>query len=257
MDKSPEMITLDTQTVRTESICCAFSDKKHKIGVQRKQDWLTARFAEGLHYKRLNVRGKIFIEYIPAEYAWSPVDAPNYLLIHCFWVSGQYKGQGWGKQLLEACFADAAGKAGVVVVSSKKTQPFLTDKKFFVKHGFEVCDSAAPYFELLVKRCDPHAPRPAFRPSAKTLTCANQMGFTFMHTDLCPFSAFWADQMQDFARKYTIPAQIVRITSREEAQNFPTAFPIFSVFYNGQFVTHELLNENKFAKMVQVLPTQG
>jgi hypothetical protein len=39
---------------------------------------------------------------------------------------------------------------GIAVVSSTKIKPFLTDKKFYLKQGFEVVDSAPPYFELLV-----------------------------------------------------------------------------------------------------------
>lgn len=45
--------------------------------------------------------GKVFIEYGPAGSGWSPISAPNYLLLNCFWVSGKYKNQGHGKALLQ------------------------------------------------------------------------------------------------------------------------------------------------------------
>lgn len=48
-------------------------------------------FDEGCTFLRLDEQAKIFIEYGPAEDAWLPIDAPNYMNIGCFWVSGKYK----------------------------------------------------------------------------------------------------------------------------------------------------------------------
>lgn len=39
-------------------------------------------------------RGKCFIEYIPAEKAWNPIEAEDYMYIDCLWVSGSLKGHG-------------------------------------------------------------------------------------------------------------------------------------------------------------------
>ena len=39
-------------------------------------------------------RGKCFIEYIPGENAWVPIEAEGYLYINCLWVSGSLKGHG-------------------------------------------------------------------------------------------------------------------------------------------------------------------
>ncbi len=41
-------------------------------------------FDKGLVFKRFDVRGKAFIEYIPAENAWCPITADNYIFINCF-----------------------------------------------------------------------------------------------------------------------------------------------------------------------------
>ena len=48
------------------------------------------------------------------------VNAPGYLMINCFWVSGQYKGCGHGKALLQSAIDDARsqGKAGLVTVAA-------------------------------------------------------------------------------------------------------------------------------------------
>ena len=53
-----------------------------------KKEWLKQRFKEGLVFCRSTERGKCFIEYIPAENAWVPIQADGYFYIDCLWVSG-------------------------------------------------------------------------------------------------------------------------------------------------------------------------
>lgn len=49
---------------------------------------MTDRFEDGLVFIKSSVRGKCFIEYIPAKNAWIPLDAKNFMYIDCLWVSG-------------------------------------------------------------------------------------------------------------------------------------------------------------------------
>lgn len=103
------------ENIDREHICCAITEKKGETCTPSKKAWMKERFADGLVFKKLDARGKAFIEYIPAEKAWRPIVAPGYMHVHCFWVSGQFKGQGWANRLLSECVADAKekGKAGV------------------------------------------------------------------------------------------------------------------------------------------------
>ena len=80
-----------------------------------KKEWMKNRFAEGLVFLKCDVSGKCFIEYIPAESAWAPVYAPDYMYINCFWIAGQFKGHGYSNLLLEECIRDSRekGKKGV------------------------------------------------------------------------------------------------------------------------------------------------
>ena len=48
--------------------------------------------------------------------------------------------------------------------------------------------------------------------------------------------------------------QSVHIQTREEAQNAPSPFTTFSLFYDGQLVTHEILSEKKFEKILEAHP---
>lgn len=72
-----------------------------------KKNWLPKEFNNGYVFRRINQRAKVFIEYGPVENAWIPIDAPYYLNINCLWVSGQYKGHGYGKELLRLAMEDA------------------------------------------------------------------------------------------------------------------------------------------------------
>jgi hypothetical protein len=240
-----EIITLDSKNIATEHLCCAMVDKKCQKGVILKKQLIKKRLPEGFTFKKCNVQGKVLIEYVPAENAWSPIDAPGYMFIHCFWVSGRYKGQGLGTKLLKECIKDAKNKKGIVVVTSQKPKPFLTDKGFFIKKGFEICDEAPPYFELMVKKFK-DAPSPKFRDNAKKGKVTNKKGLTFIYSDLCPFTDSWVDQMIEFSKPFNIPSKKIKIKTKKEAQNIPSAFPIFSVFYNGNFLTHQMVGQKRF-----------
>lgn len=120
MDKSMAFITLTPENVMSEHLCCAIADKKHQTGVNDKRNWLAERIKEGHVFRKLDAQGKVFIEYAPLEKAWVPVTGDNYFYIYCLWVSGSYKGKGYGKELLQSCIDDAKaqGKSGICLLSS-------------------------------------------------------------------------------------------------------------------------------------------
>jgi ribosomal protein S18 acetylase RimI-like enzyme len=185
------IIKIDPTNLDREHICCALgSDKESARRSQTKKDWLKDRFAEGLVFKRLDARGKVFVEYMPIERVWKPIVGKNHIVINCLWVSGQFKGQGYSKKLLQECIQDArvSGMDGVVVVTSTMVKPFLTDKKFYLKHGFRTVDIAPPYFELLALSFKPDGPSPRFADHVKmAYTHAEKKGLTFVYSNQCPF----------------------------------------------------------------------
>ena len=131
-----ELIKLTHDNIDREHICCAISSNKD-VQVMSKKAWLKERLDEGLVFLKGNVRGKCFIEYIPAEYAWAPVEAEGYMVIDCLWVSGQFKGHGYSNFLLDACIKDskAKGKKGLVILSSKTKLGFLSDPGYMRHKG--------------------------------------------------------------------------------------------------------------------------
>ena len=247
-----ELIQITQENLETEHICCAIANNKD-CQVMSKKSWLKDRLDEGLVFLKGNVRGKCFIEYIPAEYAWAPVEAGGYMYIDCLWVSGQFKGQGYSNLLLEECIKDskAKGKKGLVILSSPKKMGFLSDPKYMKYKGFETADTANPYFELLYLPFDENAGKPCFKASLKKAAqSGTKNGFTLYYTSQCPFTAKYVPLLEEMAKERNAEFQAVHILTRDQAQSAPVPFTTFSLFYNGEFITHEILSEKKFDKIL-------
>ncbi|HEX2983585.1 MAG TPA: GNAT family N-acetyltransferase [Ignavibacteriales bacterium] len=252
MPALPSIISLTEENLLKEDICCAKSSTaKNMPGVTAKKNWMFARFKEGLKFKKISSSAKIFIEYIPAEYAWRPVEAPGYMFIHCLWVSGSAQGKGYAEALLNECEKDSKNMNGIAVITSKR--PFLTDKAFFLKYGFEVCDTADPYFEMLVKKYKKSAPDPKFKDTAKKGEIKNKAGIVIYYTDQCPFTAFYIDEMKSSAEKQKVKFKAIKLKTTKEAQSSPSPHGTFGIFYNGKFLNHEIMSADKFAKVLSSL----
>ncbi len=248
-----EYVKITHDNLEREHICCAISSNKDPQ-VASKKAWLAERLDDGLVFLKSVERGKCFIEYIPAESAWYPIDASGYIHINCFWVSGSFKGHGYANDLLAACVADARarGKRGITVVSSQKKASFLSDPKYLAYKGFKVADTAAPYFTLMYLPFDDGAPPPAFKACAKH-PHIDKRGFTVYYTRGCPYPAKYVPLIESVAKSRGVEFESVLIDSVEKAQSAPTAWTNYAVFYNGEYVTNEILSEKKFTELVERL----
>lgn len=250
-----ELINVTEENIEKEHICCAIagSNDSGQAGqsVRAKKEWMKARFADGFVFKKLDVRGKCFIEYIPAEKAWAPIEAPGYMYIDCLWVSGQYKGKGYSNLLLNACISDAEekGKKGLVILSAKKKMSFLADPKYLRYKGFRTADTAEPYFELMYLPFDTDAQRPRFTEKAKHPRVETP-GYVLYYTHQCPFTSKYVPLLSDVAARNNAAFTAVRFETTEQAKAAPAPFTTFGLFYNGDYVTNEILSEKKFEKMI-------
>lgn len=252
----PKYITINKENIDSEHICCAFSDKKCKDGYQMKKAWLKNEFDNGYVLRRLDVRAKVFIEYVPAESAWIPVDAPNYLMINCFWVSGKYKGQGHAKALLQSAINDAKAqsKSGLVTVAGIKKFHFMSDMKWLLAQGFKVVETLPDGFALLALKLDEIALNPSFKECVKNGECNEKNGLVVYYTNRCPFTDYYVNgSLWVMAQQKNIPLKVIRLESMAESQAAPTPATIFSVFYNGLFLTTDMsiCTESGFAKYLK------
>ncbi|MFA9392634.1 MAG: GNAT family N-acetyltransferase [Prolixibacteraceae bacterium] len=251
-----KIIKLDKSNIDHEHICCAISDKKCKDSYDLKKNWLKQEFDNGYAFRRIDARAKVFIEYVPAEKGWVPIEAPNYLLINCFWVSGQYKGKGYGKELLKLAIEDAKlqGIDGLVTVVGTKKFHFMSDTKWLLKQGFETCEKTSSGFSLLVKKINPKADNPKFKDTVKSGKCDNKIGLVVYYSNRCPFSEFHVrTSMTETAKKRNLPLEIKKLDTLEKAQSAPTPATIFSLFYDGEFITTDLsvCMDSRFDKVIE------
>ena len=231
---SEQFINLTIDNIDKEHLYCAISDKKHQVGVATKKNWLRERIAEGHIFRKLDEKGKVFIEYAPLETAWVPVHGDNYLYIYCLWVSGSFKGKGYAKSLIEYCINDAKekGKSGSCVLSSKKKKPFLADKKFLLKYGFEVVDTVKDEYELLALSFN--GEKPYFSETVKEMKISSEE-LTIYYGLQCPYIPNCIEQVQEYCTKNNIPFHLIAVDTLDKAKNFPCIFNNCAVFYHGEY----------------------
>lgn len=243
--------TLTTININSEHICCSISQKKGEFGVDLKKEWLKERMKDGLVFTKLDERGKVFIEYIPAEKAYVPIKANNYMYINCFWVSGKFKGNGFATELLDGCIKDAKekGKSGLVVLSSKTKKPFLSDPKFLKYKGFKVCDKSEPFFELLYLPFE-ESEVPSFYENAKFGKLKSNKNVLY-YTNQCPHTDKYTKLIKKIAFENKFELEVINLNTLKLAKSAPCPFTTYSLYLNGIFVTNETLTEKKFLELIK------
>ena len=245
-----EYVRVTAKNIEKEHICCAISNN-NDVQVASKKAWLSERFQDGLVFLKSTERGKCFIEYIPAENAWNPIDAEGYMYIDCLWVSGSFKGHGYSNDLLGACIDDskAKGKKGLCILSSPKKKPFLADPKYLKHKGFSVCDAADNGIELWYLPFEENAEKPRFKDCAKH-PHADGKGYVLYYTSQCPFNAKYVPEVEKTAAENGISFKAVKLCDKVSAQNAPTPITTYALFRDGEYVTNEQMNEKRFLKLI-------
>lgn len=248
--KKVEYTKVTKDNLLKEHICCAISNN-NDVQVSSKKAWLKERFDEGLVFLKSVERGKCFIEYIPAENAWNPIDADGYMFIDCLWVSGSFKGHGYSNDLLAACIADSKdqGKKGLCILSTAKKIPFLADPKYLKHKGFSVCDEAENGIQLWYLPFSENEEKPSFFAYAKQPKI-NENGYVLYYTDQCPFNAKYVPIVERTAKEHGIPFIAHHLTTKEEARSAPTPITTYALFFDGKYLTNEQMNDTKFLKLV-------
>ena len=245
-----EYIRVTKDNLETEHICCAIS-KNDDVQVASKKSWLRERFDEGLVFLKSVERGKCFIEYIPAENAWNPIDADGYMYIDCLWVSGSFKGKGYSNDLLNECIEDSKrqGKKGLCILAAAKKKPFLADPKYLKYKGFEVCDEADNGIQLWYLPFKKDAEKPQLKECAKH-PHIDKKGYVLYYTNQCPFNAKYVPVVEKTAKENGIKFEAIHIDNKEEAQKAPTPITTYAVFFDGEYITNEQMNEKRFLKLI-------
>jgi hypothetical protein len=129
----------------------------------------------------------------------------------------------------------------------------LTDKKFFLKHGFDIVDKGFPYFELLCLKFNKQAETPSFSEKAKKGECENKNGFTLIFSNQCPFMEEYVHILSTVLMSKGLNFKIIKLENYQDAQNTASCFGTLGIFYKGVLKAHELMTEKNFIKFVDNL----
>lgn len=242
-----EIIEVTPKNINEFGIACV-KNQKH-VGFPIKHKWFIKRYKEGLRIQLLH-NGKAacgMIEYIPAEYAWRPVEAPGCMFIHCIWVyPKKNQGQGNGSALVQACIKDAerAKMKGVVTVASDGS--WLAEKRLFANNGFELIDSRER-FDLMYYPIKGKA-KPKFldwEPSQK-----KYKGLNLVYAAQCPYFSKVAEELAETAKAYGFELKLIELKSAKQAQSAPSGYGTFSLIYNGRLLEDHYISKSRFRNIL-------
>lgn len=261
MSEDVEIVTVDATNVEKEGFLC-YKSKSKTEGYQRKLNWLRERFQEGMKIKLLHLRqfegprGAFgFIEYTPGEYAWRPVNAKNYLFVHCLWVVGRHKGKGYASRLLQTCLEDAQKqrKDGVAMVS-RSGGGWLAGKRILLANGFEAVDHAPFSFNLFVKKLY-DAPSPTFPTDWEKRAARHGSGLTIVHSSQCPYIDALVKATLSTAREHGMECREVEFRSARDVQlNAPSPYGTYGAVYNGRLLAYYPIGGRDLLRLINKQP---
>jgi GNAT superfamily N-acetyltransferase len=220
-------------------------------GCQRKIDWLQKRFSEGLQILLLRTsEGKPlgFLECVPGEFAWRPVDAKGWIFVHCLWVypRGQKVG-GLGTRLIRACVEEARSAGAIGVAAMVSNGAWMAGKEVFLKNGF-LPAGEADRFQLLTHRLK-HGPSPAFRRIDNN--AARYQGLHVVYAPQCPFLPKSVNDISEVAAAHGLDLRVTTLTTASEAQNAPSYYGVFSLLWNGRLLADHYVSQGRFRNILR------
>lgn len=223
---------------------------KH-AGFAPKAEWLQERFDEGLRYflfRDWKARPLAFLEYVPGEHAWRPVEAEGWLFVHCLWVyaRGQKVG-GLGSRLIQACVEEAHRMGAVGVATLASEGPWMADSRIFERAGFEQIDQA-DRFVLLARRLRP-GPLPRIRPVERNH--AAYQGLHVVYSAQCPYLPKSVADLRQVASERGIELHVTVLETPAKAQRGPSCYGVFGLLWNGELLSDHYVSATRFRNILQ------
>lgn len=244
-----DFINLSAENIDNEHLCCIIRSKKPHPGVEAKRRWLSERLKEGHVFRKLNVKGCCFIEYAPLEKAWVPIVGDNFYYIYCLWVSGDFKGKGYGRELMEYCINDAKekGKSGICMLGAARQKNWLSNQEFAKKYGFKTVDITDSGYELLALSLDGKMPQ--FAENAKKEKIKNQE-LTIYYDMQCPYIYQKIEEIKLYCETNNVHVTLIEVDTLQKAKELPCVFNNWGAFYKGKFETVNLLDVTAVQKII-------
>lgn len=242
-----EIIEITENNATSESLFCIKNPKYP--GFQLKLDWLKKRRKEGLKMMMLKVEGAVagFIEYVPAEFAWRPVNAPGHMFIHCLWVYPKKNyNQGYASKLINHCCEEALYEKMQGVVVQVSNGSWMAGSQVFEKNGFCEVDKKERYQLLVKKLKDGQAP--SFKPWESNLD--KYKGLNLIYANQCPFFIKSVEEMKKSAKALGYDLKVKVLETASEAQDAPSGYGVYSLVYEGRLYADHYISNTRFKNIL-------
>lgn len=233
-----------------ETFFCIKNTKTH--GFKDKLQWFEKRHKEGLRIKILkNDEDKMigFMEYVPAKNAWRPIEADNYMFIHCTYIySKKDRSKGYASMLIEDAEKEAKAKGleGLCVMTSEGG--WLANKTLFEKNGFKQIETK-DRFELLSKTWQSNAKPPKL--IDWTLQQEKYQGWNLSYADQCPWNEKSVAAILNVAMDFGIDLKVSKINTVKEAKLAPSGFGVFNLLYDGKLIEDHYISATRFKNILR------
>ena len=220
-------------------------------GYMRKVDWLRKRFAEGLRillFRDETGKPLAFLEYVPGEFAWRPVDAQGWIFIHCLWViSAGQRHAGLGTKLIRACVEEAERHGRVGVAAMVSNGMWMAGEEIFLNNGFTKI-SERDRFGLVIYPLRKGA-EPQFRDVDKS--ASKYPGLHIVYSDQCPMLSKSVNDVSEMAAQHGLKLQVTALKNAREAQNAPSYYGTFSLLWNGRLLSDHYVSKGRFKNLLK------
>ena len=242
---------VDTRNVSEHGVYCI--KNKKAPGYQAKLDWFKKKKNGGIKiviaYDDTTGKQLGFIEYLPSESSWRPIDAKDYFFIQCIALFGKgYRSSGIASRFVEICVenARAQGKSGVCTMTSDG--PWMATRKLFEKNGFEVADRL-DRFELMYKPLGDNGGKPVFVDWRKQLR--KYSGWHLIYSDQCPWHEKAVEALCESSAEHGIKLKIKKINTPKQAQRAPSGFGTFSLVRDGRLLADHYISKTRFENILK------
>lgn len=245
-----KIITITPENAEKETFFCIKDTKRQ--GFKDKHHWFKKWHKKGLQLKILkNDEDKMigFIEYVPAKYAWRPIDADNYMFIHCTYIYAKKdRSKGYGAMLIDDAEKEAKAKGldGLCVMTSNGG--WLANQTIFEKNGFTQLETK-DRFQLMAKTWNHNAKKPRLLDWHSQQKKYN--GWHLSYADQCPWNEKSVAAILNVAMDHGINLNITKINTVKEAKRAPSGFGVFNLLHNGKLLEDHYLSATRFKNILK------
>lgn len=244
------IITIDDKNIEKYGFYCTNNQKSE--GYLAKKEWYTNNCNKNISIKiAIDKAGNSlgFVEFAEAEKSWKPIEANNYLVIHCIMVKSKNdRNKNIATLLLQAVEDEgiANNKLGISVLVSDGV--WAANKKLFEKNNYKKIDSLSR-FDLYSKRFNLENPFPTI--INWELQTKQYQGWNIIYSDQCPWHIKSVNDLVSTAKKYKIDLNVIKLYSSIDAQKAPSGFANFSLIYNGKLLEDHYISSTRFENILK------